>query len=322
MSALLKNAVDSLAIGVEDFSANDPRRTLSAVRNFYAGAVLLAKEALIRGAPNANPDEIIGARYKPVPDGAGGVTHVQDGAGTIDFQTIGKRFKDFGIKADPKRLEQLNRIRNDIEHRYSTQTDATIREAIAMAFPLVSDLFREIGESPVKHLGDSWQVMLETAQLYEQELALCRQSLDRVTWLSDTMAKANPACLFCGSGLVAQDEPAKVDQGSLILRCKACGEHQETIFSIEQTVVAALETDAYLRVKDEGRDGPLFTCPECDLTTFIDFEDQCAACGFVPDSDSECARCGSDIELDIRLHNGGGSLCGYCIYAAEKVMRE
>uniref|UniRef100_B0SXS8 Uncharacterized protein n=1 Tax=Caulobacter sp. (strain K31) TaxID=366602 RepID=B0SXS8_CAUSK len=148
MSALLKNAVDSLAIGIEDYSANDPRRTLSAVRNFYAGAVLLAKEVLSRKVPGVSPDDILGAKYKPMPNGKGGVDFVQDGSATIDFQTIGKRFKDFGIKADTKRLEHLNKIRNDIEHRYTTQTDATIREAIATAFPLISDLFAEAGESP------------------------------------------------------------------------------------------------------------------------------------------------------------------------------
>ena len=147
MSALLQNAVDSLALGVEDFSANDSRRTLSAVRNFYAGALLLAKEALVRAAPNADPDEIIGAKYKPVPNGTGGVEHVQDGPQTVDFQSIAIRFRDFGIRANPRRLEKLNRIRNDIEHRYTVQAQDNIREAIATAFPLVSELFAQIGKA-------------------------------------------------------------------------------------------------------------------------------------------------------------------------------
>lgn len=53
MTQLLQNAVDALAVGVEDYSANDQRRTLSAVRNFYAGTLLLAKEVLSRVAPKA-----------------------------------------------------------------------------------------------------------------------------------------------------------------------------------------------------------------------------------------------------------------------------
>jgi hypothetical protein len=62
MSELLRNALDSIALGIEDYQANDPKRAISAVRNFYAGALLLAKEVLARAAPDANPDNILGAR--------------------------------------------------------------------------------------------------------------------------------------------------------------------------------------------------------------------------------------------------------------------
>ena len=73
MNTLFENAVQSLQIGIEDYQSNDPRRPLSAVRNFYAGVLLLAKEVLIRAAPNADPSDVLSTRYKPVPDGSGGV---------------------------------------------------------------------------------------------------------------------------------------------------------------------------------------------------------------------------------------------------------
>ncbi len=321
MTQLLQNAVDALAVGVEDYSANDPRRTLSAVRNFYAGTLLLAKEVLSRVAPKAHPDEVLGAKYKPVPDGKGGVIHVPDGHATIDFATIGRRFKDFGVKTDPKRLEQLNRIRNDIEHRYTIQTDANIREAIATAFPLVSDFFREIGESPIDHLGDNWQIMLETTQLYEAELKRCQETLASVSWRSNAFTSKNLSCQFCGSALIEQEDSAEDDQDAVILLCKTCGEEQDTAKVVEKALEDVLDIDAYIRAKDGAEEGPLFTCPDCGLETFVDFEDQCGACGYEPDGDSECARCGNDIELDIRLSDGG-NLCGYCAHMSEKIMRE
>lgn len=321
MTQLLQNAVDSLAVGVEDYSANDPRRTLSAVRNFYAGTLLLAKEVLTRVAPKADPDEILGAKYKPVPDGKGGVTHVPDGHATIDFATIGKRFKDFGVKADPKRLEQLNRIRNDIEHRYTTQTDANIREAIATAFPLVSDFFREINESPVGHLGENWQIMLETTQLYEAELARCQATLAAIKWLSGSMSSKDVSCQDCGSALIEQEDPSEDDQDAATLVCKACGEEQDTRAVVEKALKDLLDIDAYIRAKEGAGEGPLFTCPDCGLETFVDFEDQCGACGYEPDSETECARCSNEIEIDIRLSDGG-SLCGYCLHMSEKIDRE
>lgn len=320
MTELLKNAVDSLAIGIEDYSANDPRRTLSAVRNFYAGALLLAKEVLSQMAPKADPDEILGAKYKPVPDGKGGVEFVQDGSATIDFQTIGKRFKDFGIKADPKRLEHLNKIRNDIEHRYTTQTDATIREAIATAFPLISDLFREIGESPVERLGDAWQKMLEVTHFYEAELKLSRETLRNIRWRSGSMSPKHLECGQCGSALVAQADPQETDQDNIGLVCKACGAEQDTGDAIEAALGEALRGEAYLRVKDEGRDGPIYTCAECLQDTFIDFEDQCANCGFTPEGESECSICGEGIELELRMQ--GEDLCSYCSYKMDKIRDE
>ncbi len=126
MSLLLQNAVHSIRMGIEDYSSDKTDRSLSAVRNSYAGVLLLAKE---RAAPNADPDEIIGARYKPVPDGAGSVTHLLDGYRTIHFDTIGKRFKDFKLDIDQAALGDLNKIRNEIEHRFTDRPAAVVREA-------------------------------------------------------------------------------------------------------------------------------------------------------------------------------------------------
>ncbi len=56
MKTLFDNAVQSIQLGIEDYQSNDPKRTLSAVRNFYAGTLLLAKETLVSSAPNANAD--------------------------------------------------------------------------------------------------------------------------------------------------------------------------------------------------------------------------------------------------------------------------
>src|SRR5947209_6514996 len=126
MNTLFDNAAQSIQIGIEDYQANDPRRALSAVRNFYAGVLLLAKEVLIRRAPEAEPAEVIGARYKPVPDGEGGVRFKSASQQTIDFATLGERFKDFGLKIDQAALNDLNRIRNDIEHYCTDESRETV----------------------------------------------------------------------------------------------------------------------------------------------------------------------------------------------------
>jgi hypothetical protein len=120
MHSLFDNAIQSIQLGVEDFGANDPKRTLSAVRNFYAGTLLLAKEVLVRAAPKASPDTILAARLKVVPDGKGDVLTKSVGHRTIDFVDIGERFKDFGLQIDHSALQDLNRIRAEVEHLYTT----------------------------------------------------------------------------------------------------------------------------------------------------------------------------------------------------------
>jgi hypothetical protein len=148
MNTLFDNAVQSIQLGVEDYLSNDPRRAMSAVRNFYSGTLLLAKEVLVRQVPDANPEDVLGARYKPIPNGSGGLVFRSANHQTIDFGNIGERFKDFGIKIDYTALAELNRIRTDIEHYYTSESREKIREAIARAFPVVVDLFRAAGEQP------------------------------------------------------------------------------------------------------------------------------------------------------------------------------
>ena len=129
---------------------------MSAICNFYAGTLLPAKEVLVRRAPKANPRDVIGTRFKPVLD-KGDIKFEAAANRTIDFEEIGQRFKDFGLPIDRAALLDLNKMRNDIEHHYTSVTRKAVREAIAKAFPVVVDLFRLAGEEPRTALGDVWE---------------------------------------------------------------------------------------------------------------------------------------------------------------------
>ena len=65
MSDLFNNAVASIRMGVEDYTNKDGNRALSAVRNFYSGVLLLAKEVLVRTTPEARMQDVLAATYKP-----------------------------------------------------------------------------------------------------------------------------------------------------------------------------------------------------------------------------------------------------------------
>ncbi|WP_326892017.1 hypothetical protein U8P73_27395 (plasmid) [Rhizobium beringeri] len=73
MSELLTNAIYSIQLGIEDYQSNDDRRPISALRNFYAGVLLLGKECLLNAAPDAEPMEILASKFVPSLDEDGQV---------------------------------------------------------------------------------------------------------------------------------------------------------------------------------------------------------------------------------------------------------
>jgi predicted RNA-binding Zn-ribbon protein involved in translation (DUF1610 family) len=267
MNTLFDNAIQSIQLGIEDYESNDSKRPLSAVRNFYAGVLLLAKEVLVRAAPKANPKDVVGANYKPILDGKGGIDFTS-GNRTIDFNEIGERFKAFNLKIDHASLKDLSRIRNDMEHLYTQANRETVREAIAKAFPVVVDLFRQINEEPHEHLGESWTVMLNAKQLYERELKQCTETFDGIEWKSQALSEASRPCPKCGSHLVYRLDQSRNESGFADAQCRQCGEKIDAIRLMEAALEAHFEYESYSSVKDGGED-PLGLCPECATKTYV-----------------------------------------------------
>jgi len=322
MPSLFENAVASIRMGVEDFRQQDPDRDVSAVRNFYAGVLLLAKEALIRAAPNADPELVIGARLKPVPDGAGGIEMEKVGHTTIDFQQIAERAKDFGINIDAQALRALNRIRNDMEHHYTNAPATAIRAAISKGFPVVASLFRQIDEVPMERLGEAWATMLQTKELYDQELQEARATLANMHWRSSSVTTELLRCKECKSELIEQTDPDNEDQDDVELRCRTCGTFLDAADMIEQVIDEVYGAEAFSRHKDTGEEGPVYICPACDRATLIEAEDECANCGEPLDYTSECGRCGEGISIQDFLDGLDSGLCSYCSWQQDKIMRE
>ncbi len=316
MNTLFNNAIQSIQLGVEDYQANDPRRALSAVRNFYAGTLLLAKEVLAQQAPNVDAKEILAAHYKPIPDGAGGVDWVPAGHQTVDFATIGRRFKDFGLKINETALKDLNRIRNAIEHYCTDEPREAVQEAIAKAFPVIVDLLGTIGVGPHEALGDAWPVMLEVRDLYDREVAECIASFSKLDWAVPVFGDGPLNCPSCQSDLVVQLNRENTDPMSAHFQCRTCGEEDDAENVIKHSLSELFHTDMYMAAKDGG-DGPLHDCPECGVEAYVVCEhgQGCLSCGFI--LDDECARCSSGlVPWDVNPDNT--SLCSYCSYISSK----
>ncbi|WP_335307743.1 hypothetical protein [Sphingomonas phyllosphaerae] len=279
MPSLFENAVSSIRKGVGDLRQQDADRDVSAARNLYAGVLLLAKEALIRKAPNAAPALVIGAKLKAVLDGAGGIAMAQIGHTTIDFQQIGQRAADFGVQIDHKALSALNRIRNDMEHDYTSEPATAIRAAIAKGFPVVASLFRQLDEDPLDRLGDAWTTMLETKELYDQEVEAACATYASIDWYSPSLSGATLKCSECGNELVAQVYPENDKQAEAEVRCRSCGAELDLTELVERAIDDLYGAEVYIRAKETGEDGPVHDCPSCDRSTLVEGEERCAACG-------------------------------------------
>jgi len=312
--SIYNNAIQSIQIGIEDFESDDPRRAISAVRNFYAGVLLLAKEALVKSAPNADPRDILSARYKPVSDGNKGVTFESETNRTIDFRDIGRRFKDFNLSIDHSALSSLNRIRNQIEHFYTESSLDAVREAIARAFPVVTDLFKLLNISPADALHDAWKTMLEVREVYERERSECLATFNSIEWKSKCLSSMNRICPICDAEIIKQKDSGNREIHSMDCYCRACDEDFPPEMMIEHSLEKHFEVDSYLAMKN-GEIDPLHTCVECGVKSYIITDE--VGCLWCSEKLKECARCNTGLNPD-NVAADNSSLCSYCDYVSHK----
>jgi DNA-directed RNA polymerase subunit M/transcription elongation factor TFIIS len=315
---LLENAIDSIQLGVEDYEANDPRRAISATRNYFAGVLLLAKSALLAKAPNADPEIMLAASIEPVPDDAGGAKFRPSTSRTVDFSAVGRRLAAFGVKVDLKSLENLQRIRNDLEHSQNPHSDGAVREAIASSFPVVSDLCANLGTEPVALLGaDTWQTMLAAQRMFEREHEQATATFANVIWIHDFAATIPLQCPDCNSGLIAQSQAANRDFASAAMICRGCGETHSAEAVMEHSLNRMLEYDAYRSVTKGDGTLPLHRCPECGVEAYVQTEDHvgCLWCGEVL---GQCAVCHVELSPD----NVMDDISGLCSYHANLALKD
>ncbi|MDF1659628.1 MAG: hypothetical protein P1U58_18565 [Verrucomicrobiales bacterium] len=310
MSLLLENAANSIRLGLEDFDTDEDDRLLSAARNLHAGLLLLYKEKLRRLSPTGSDEVLLKQNIEPIFDSAGNLTFVGKGRKTVDTQKIKERFKSLEISADWKSLDEVTKIRNEIEHYFTTAGKDAVREIISKSFILFRDFTRgELSEDPRDLLGeDAWLSMTDISEVYEQERKECEDAIENYEWTASELQDAalNTSCLECGSSLIEPiNDPKRPD-----VRCRSCGKIQ--IFEEFAEHAMAEGIDHHSHIKDGG-DSIVVICPNCSQETYHYELGMCVSCEESVDHD--CDRCGSTIppeELDY------DSLCGYCRHMMSK----
>jgi hypothetical protein len=317
--SILQNAIDSIAIGLEDFESADERRIVSSTRNIFAGILLLFKHKLCALSPNNSDEALIKQRVLPEIDATGAVNWIGKGKKTVDVQNIKERFESLGISVEWKRLERINKYRNDIEHYYSTMNNESVQQLISDSFIIIRNfIVDELGEDPKELLGeDYWKILVDVNEVYEKEKQECDLSLEKLVYFSEEILTALQAygCTECGSGLLeSKSSGGQAFESSF--KCRSC-EHE---FHYEGIINDAINEfhadDMYLSHKDGG-DTPVIDCPFCFDGSYLFHEGICVSCGET--ATHECARCGVGIPPE---EISDKQFCGYCAYMIAKVMAE
>jgi hypothetical protein len=311
---LLTNAVESIQVGVEDYLLGTRPRLLSAVRNIHAGILLLFKEALRRESPKDTNDVLMMAKMIPVRD-ARGIVFIGAGKKTADVQQIRERFEEIGIVTDWKRFDRINDARNDVEHRYPTLDQKALGGLISDSFIVVRNFITdELNDDPLVLLGeDTWQEMLQVAEVYEKEKQGCLQLMAQVKWFSPVLEEGleDLTCRSCGSDLL-RPGLVRSPYNNVSLECISCGETEDAESFVQKAIAAALSVASYEAAKD-GAETPFVRCPECNKMTYVMEERRCALCEH--EAEHSCERCGTEIpaeELDCSPY------CGYCMHMMNK----
>jgi hypothetical protein len=310
---LLTNAVESIQVGVEDYQVGTRPRLLSAVRNIHAGILLLYKEALRRESPKDSNDVLMMAKIVPSRDAKNAVVFVGEGKKTVDTQQIRERFEALGISTDWKRFDRINKVRNEVEHRHPDVDQKALHGLISDSFIVMSKFITdELDDDPLTLLGEeTWQDMLEVAEVYQAEKQKCERLLAAVEWKSDALSEGvgGLTCRACGGDLL---KPVENSFGEVILQCSSCAEEEIPESYVPKAIKSALSGEAYIAVKDGG-DPPYVRCPECGEKAYVVDEWRCAVCQH--EAEHKCGMCGNSIlpeELD------SSPLCGYCHYLINK----
>lgn len=320
MKELLDNAVLSIELGVEDYQTGDERRVLSAIRNLYAGVLLLCKQVLWNESPPGTDGSLI---YKDlVPrkiDGSVLIVPKKPHRNTVDRMQIEERFKELGLSLDWSKLQDLARIRNDVEHLFMTVKPAIAKEALASAMPVIEQLLvGHLQEEPAHVFsGGVWKELLENRDVFDQQKTRCIGSFQTMNWRFEALIKAvsELRCSKCGSSLVRQIDPDNQSFEVMEIDCAECGEELDREDVFEAAIGESLATDAYIAMTDGG-EPPVTTCPECHRESWVNGE----GCVLCPGADLKCSICGQEFNPDDFNYDAG--MCSHCAWKMDKVMRE
>jgi len=318
-STLISNGANSIRLGIEDYKQNDNSRLVSAVRNIYAGILLVLKEKLRRLSPVGSDEVLIKSKIIPVLDDSGEVFFVGKGVKTITLQEIEERFTCLGIVADFKSIKEIQVVRNNLEHyclqdKKGTDSHQLVRKVLAKCCRIL-DVFlnKELKVSPAELLGEVWSDLIQIQEVYDLERQQMVADFERISSESKSLLEAlleYAICPSCDSDLIKVIDDDF--EGSDNVVCVHCSDK----FDLASMCCNALDLhldNGYFVAKD-GEEPNLEQCPQCFRETFVVAEDKCPLCGYTREY-HRCNICGTELSVEEQRFGG---LCSYHDYVMSK----
>lgn len=317
MNTILKNAVHSIQIGVEDFQSEDERRVLSSVRNIVAGILLLFKEKLRRLSPENSDEVLIKQSIKPffIDDV---IVFCGSGKKTVDVFMIKERFESLGVQVDWKAFEKIVHIRNEIEHYKTDKTHNELKEIISNSFIIIHDFVPlQLKSIPSNLFGeDTWNILLDASSEYRKRLEGCHNEIKLLgfygeEFIDEVIGHFN--CKTCYSKLIKpmNSDSDLCNSQYLCTVCNCDGSFSQVL---EAAVKRHFEYDTYRAMKDGGDRLPVGWCPNCNRKTFLEKHNTCIACGSGL-SYKKCHICGEILHSE---HQDFDGFCDYCYESFNK----
>lgn len=317
---LYSNAISSIQMGVEDFSKDDPKRMLSAVRNIYSGLVLLYKSKLWELSPVKDQYLLISEDINFELKGSDVVVRRKNPeklpSKTIDTPEIEKRCQSLGIQIDWSKFDGFRKERNNIEHLFPQKNSDVLKLLVSDAFVLIDDFIRSnLGLDTRECLGQStWEILLNEHKLWEKEINRCHDFIDRIncfSWIKSYLK--NTSCPKCRSKLIVYQ-----CNGEDLFDCKGkCSKCDTVINDIIDILNHDVTSDVY-NFEDikSGVDNNLTYCTECHNLSFFKSHMACVSCqAEKTERDLECKLCGV---LEADIDNIEDGICSYCRDRASK----
>ena len=291
---LMENAIDSISLGVEDFHSKDSRRVISAIRNTYAGVLLLCKQVLWNASPEGSNGSLIYNDLKlQMVNGKGLLVPKNIYGNTLNRAKIQTRFKELDYKLNWKKFEKLAIVRNQVEHLFIEKDPKFAKEALALAMPIIVELLELLEVDPsVEFDMNTWNELLENQEVFDALYEICQKTFDKVEWSSEVLKRSLPfaRCKICKSSLIRQKDEENTKSKSIELRCSGCGKFQskkkvfekaiDSLFQISIDSDDELENVEYIEAT---------MCPYCGYRGWVDNENLCVLC----EADVvQCSRCG------------------------------